>query len=142
MLIPEAYVRDLPVRLGLYRRIGTLASDGESEAMAAELVDRFGALPGEVDNLLQVMALKRACREAGVERLEAGPKGMVLQFRSNQFGNPAGLVAWLGTQKGAVRLRPDHKLAIAREMAVDERIKTARDTLRSLNRIANQAKAA
>ncbi len=142
VLIPEAYVRDLPVRLGLYRRIGTLASDGESEAMAAELVDRFGALPGEVDNLLQVMALKRACREAGVEKLEAGPKGMVLQFRGNAFSNPSGLVAWLGTQKGAVRLRPDHKLAISREMAVDERIKTARDTLRGLNRVASQAKAA
>ena len=142
VLIPETYVRDLPVRLGLYRRIGTLASDNESEAMAAELVDRFGTLPGEVDNLLQVMALKRACREAGVERLEAGPKGMVLQFRGNAFSNPSGLVGWLGTQKGAVRLRPDHKLAIAREMAVEERIKTARETLRSLNRIVAQAQAA
>jgi transcription-repair coupling factor (superfamily II helicase) len=142
VLIPETYVRDLPVRLGLYRRIGTLASDGESEAMAAELVDRFGALPEEVDNLLQVVALKRDCREAGVERVEAGPKGMVLQFRGNAFVNPAGLVAWLGAQKGAIRLRPDHKLAISREMAVGERIKTARDILRSLNRISSQAKAA
>ena len=142
VLIPDTYVRDLPVRLGLYRRIGSLASDGESEAMAAELVDRFGALPEEVDNLLQVVALKRGCRQAGVEKLEAGPKGMVLQFRGNAFGNPGGLVGWLGTQKGAIRLRPDHKLAIAREMAVSERIKTARDVLRSLHRIAAQAKAA
>ncbi len=110
--------------------------------MAAELVDRFGALPDEVDNLLQVVALKRACREAGVEKLEAGPKGMVLQFRGNAFSNPGGLVAWLGTQKERIRLRPDHKLAISREMAVDDRIKTAREVLRSLNRIATQAKAA
>ncbi len=142
MLIPEDYVRDLPVRLGLYRRIGALATDGESEAMAAELVDRFGALPEEVDNLLQVVALKRACREAGVEKLEAGPKGMVLQFRGNAFRNPSGLVAWLGAQKGGVRLRPDHKLAISREMEVSERIKTARDILQSLNRLSNQARAA
>ena len=142
VLIPDTYVRDLPVRLGLYRRIGTLATDGESEAMAAELVDRFGPLPEEVDNLLQVMALKRGCREAGVEKLEAGPKGMVLQFRGNAFANPGGLVAWLGAQKQAIRLRPDHKLAIAREMAVGERIRTARDVLGSLNRIVHQAKAA
>ena len=81
VLIPEAYVRDLPVRLGLYRRIGALASDAETEAMAAELVDRFGALPTEVDNLLGVVTLKRACREAGVEKLDAGPKGMVLTFQ-------------------------------------------------------------
>ena len=76
VLIPETYVPDLPVRLGLYRRIGTLASDAEFEAMAAELVDRFGPLPAEVENLLAVVALKRACREAGVERLEAGPRGL------------------------------------------------------------------
>src|SRR5581483_12331275 len=81
VLIPESYVRDLPVRLGLYRRIGALGSDAETEAMAAELVDRFGKLPEEVDNLLQVVALKRLCREAGVEKLEAGPRGMVVGFR-------------------------------------------------------------
>ncbi|HUB11861.1 MAG TPA: TRCF domain-containing protein, partial [Acetobacteraceae bacterium] len=142
VLIPEDYVRDLPVRLGLYRRIGALASDAETEAMAAELVDRFGPLPPEVDNLLGVVALKRACREAGVEKLEAGPKGMVLTFRGNAFSNPAGLVAWLSSKGGLVRLRPDHKLAITREMDVATRLRFARDTLGALVGIAGQAKAA
>ncbi|MBN8875146.1 MAG: transcription-repair coupling factor [Rhodospirillales bacterium] len=142
VLIPETYVRDLPVRLGLYRRIGALASDAETEAMAAELVDRFGELPPEVDNLLGVVALKRACREAGVEKLEAGPKGMVLTFRGNAFSNPAGLVNWLSSKGGLVRLRPDHKLAITRDMDVATRLKFARDVLANLGRIAAQAKAA
>jgi transcription-repair coupling factor (superfamily II helicase) len=142
VLIPESYVRDLPVRLGLYRRIGALQTDAETEAMAAELVDRFGALPEEVDNLLSVMALKRLCREAGVERLEAGPKGMVLQFRGNAFRNPAGLIAWLGAKGGMIKLRPDHKLAIVREMDLATRLKFARDILENLNRLASQAKAA
>ncbi|MGA9865624.1 MAG: transcription-repair coupling factor [Acetobacteraceae bacterium] len=142
VLIPEAYVKDLPVRLGLYRRIGGLASDEETEAMAAELVDRFGPLPGEVDNLLAVVSLKRACREAGVEKLEAGPKGMVATFRGNVFRNPAGLVGWLSSKGGLVRLRPDHKLAIVREMDVAARIRMARDVLGSLVRIVGQAKAA
>ncbi|MBV9654792.1 MAG: transcription-repair coupling factor [Acetobacteraceae bacterium] len=142
VLIPETYVRDLPVRLGLYRRIGALASDAETEAMGAELVDRFGPLPPEVDNLLQVVALKRACREAGVEKLEAGPKGMVLSFRGNAFRNPAALVSWLATKGGLVKLRPDHKLAIVREMDVATRVRMARDTLGSLTRMVEQAKAA
>ncbi len=142
VLIPDAYVRDLPVRLGLYRRIGALSSDGESEALAAELVDRFGPLPEEVENLLQVVHLKRACRVAGVEKLEAGPKGMVMQFRGNAFRNPAGLVAWLGTRKGVVKLRPDHKLAVVRDMTVAERVRTADDVLGHLVRVAEQAKAA
>jgi len=142
VLIPDGYVKDLPVRLGLYRRIGALASDADSEAMAAELVDRFGDLPKEVDNLLGVVALKRACREAGVEKLDAGPKGMVVTFRGNQFRNPAGLVRWLSGKGGLVRLRPDHKLAIVREMDVMTRLKFARDTLDALVRISGEAKAA
>jgi transcription-repair coupling factor (superfamily II helicase) len=142
VLIPEDYVSDLPVRLGLYRRIGALTSDAESEAMAAELVDRFGKLPEEVENLLQVVHLKRACREAGVEKLEAGPKGMVLQFRGNAFRNPSGLVAWLGSRKGVIKLRTDHKLAVVRDMSVGERVKMADEVLANLVRVAGQVKAA
>jgi transcription-repair coupling factor (superfamily II helicase) len=142
VLIPEDYVRDLPVRLGLYRRIGALASDAETEAMAAELVDRFGSMPKEVENLLGVVALKRACRDAGVEKLDAGPKGMVVSFRANVFRNPSGLVRWLSGKGGLVRLRPDHKLAIQRDMDVAARLKFARDTLEALVRISNEAKAA
>ncbi len=138
VMIPETYVQDLPVRLGLYRRIGALATDGETEAMAAELVDRFGPLPPEVENLLQVVTLKRMCREAGVEKLEAGPKGMVLAFRGNQFRNPAGLVQWLSSRKDTIRLRPDHKLSVVRDMPVLERIRLGRDVLTNLNRLAQQ----
>jgi transcription-repair coupling factor (superfamily II helicase) len=110
--------------------------------MAAELVDRFGKLPEEVENLLQVVALKRACREAGVEKLEAGPKGMVIGFRGNAFGNPAGLVRWLSSQGGAIRLRPDHRLAISREMSLSERVRLAGDVVANLNRLAMQGRAA
>ncbi|HEY8613026.1 MAG TPA: TRCF domain-containing protein, partial [Roseomonas sp.] len=142
VLIPEDYVRDLPVRLGLYRRIGGLANEAELEAMAAELTDRFGAIPEEVENLLQVVSIKRMCREAGVEKLDAGPKGVVLAFRRNHFANPGGLVAWVGAQKGAVKLRPDHKLAVVREMELAQRVKVAREILQALLRVANEAKAA
>ena len=142
VLIPETYVADLPVRLGLYRRIGALPGDAETEAMAAELVDRFGKMPEEVENLLQVVTLKRLCRAAGVEKLEAGPKGMVLQFRGNSFRNPAGLVSLIGAKGSDMRLRPDHKLAIAREMTTAQRIGLARDVVGRLNQLAEQAKAA
>jgi transcription-repair coupling factor (superfamily II helicase) len=147
VMIPEAYVQELPVRLGLYRRIGTLATDQETDALAAELADRFGKLPDEVENLLQVVSLKRACRAVGVEKLEAGPKGLVVAFRGNQFENPAGLVSWLATQKkpspaADLKLRPDHKLALVREMSVPQRVKAAKEILNNLTRIATQAKAA
>jgi transcription-repair coupling factor (superfamily II helicase) len=142
VLIPENYVSDLPVRLGLYRRIGGLQSDAESEALAAELVDRFGKLPAEVENLLETVALKRACREAGVEKLDAGPKGMVIGFRKNEFKNPVGLIAWIGTRGGTVKVRPDQKLVVVRDMDVSARVGIARDVLGNLCRLANLQEAA
>jgi transcription-repair coupling factor (superfamily II helicase) len=142
VLIPEEYVRDLPVRLGLYRRIGSLGSEAEVEAMAAELADRFGTLPAEVENLLQVVAIKALCRVAGVEKLDAGPKGVVLGFHRNQFRNPGGLISWVTAQKGLVKLRPDHKLALLREMELPQRIRVAKELLGALVKVVAQAKAA
>ena len=138
VLIPEAYVADLPVRLGLYRRIGALTSDQESEALAAELVDRFGTIPAEVENLLATVALKRACRDANVEKLDAGPKGMVISFRKHHFANPAGLVRWIGTKGGLVKLRPDHKLAMVRDMDLSARMAFARDLLGTLVKLVRE----
>jgi transcription-repair coupling factor (superfamily II helicase) len=114
VLIPETYVADLGVRLGLYRRIAQLASRRERDAFAAELIDRFGRLPGEVENLLQIIAIKRDCRAAGVERVEAGPKGAVVSLRGNRFANPAGLVDLIQKHSGTLRLRPDQKLVYLR----------------------------
>ena len=74
------------------------------------MIDRFGPLPAEVENLLHVIQIKRLCRDAGVEKVEAGPKGAVLSFRHNSFANPSALVAYIGKNYGHIKLRPDHKL--------------------------------
>ena len=114
VLIPDRYVADLNVRLGLYRRLSVLEGRDELEAFAAELIDRFGPLPGEVENLLQVMAIKRLCREAGIEKVDAGPKGATLSFHHDSFANPGGLIDFIQRQPGRVQLRPDHKLVYRR----------------------------
>jgi transcription-repair coupling factor (superfamily II helicase) len=139
VLIPETYVSELPVRLGLYRRIGALATEAEVEAMAAELADRFGPIPPEVENLLQVVALKLACRAAGVEKVDAGPKGIVLAFHKNRFVNPAGLIQWVQAQKGLVALRPDQKIVLSRELPFDARLKAARGLVTNVLNVAKQA---
>jgi transcription-repair coupling factor (superfamily II helicase) len=103
-------VADLGLRLSLYRRIANLHTVPEIEAFAVEMIDRFGPLPGEVENLFAVVAIKRLCVDANVERVEAGPKGAVLAFRENRFPNPAGLVEFLAREGRAAKLRPDHRL--------------------------------
>ena len=114
VLIPEAYVKELPVRLGLYRRLSALETEHDLEAFAAELVDRFGALPVEVENLLDVMSVKQLCRRAHIGKLDVGPKGAVASFHKGSFPNPAGLVQYLTQQMGTAKLRPDNKLVITR----------------------------
>ena len=114
VLIPESYVAELNVRLSLYRRIAALEDREQTDAFAAELVDRFGPVPDELENLLRIVAIKRLCREAGVEKVDAGPKGAVVSFRGGDFANPAGLIDYIGRQAGTVRLRPDHRLVIGR----------------------------
>lgn len=114
VLIPDTYVPDLTVRLGLYRRLAALAGEDEIGAFAAELCDRFGPLPEEADNLLRTVAVKGLCKMAGVAKVEAGPKGATVVFREGRFTNPAGLVDFIQAQAGTVRLRPDHTLVYRR----------------------------
>jgi transcription-repair coupling factor (superfamily II helicase) len=115
VLIPENYVSDLSVRLGLYRRISGLADRAEIESFAAELIDRFGPLPTEVENLLEIVAIKQLCLAAGVDKVDAGPKGATLSFHQNRFARPDKLVEWLSAQAGSVTLRPDHTLVYRRQ---------------------------
>ncbi|WP_207457749.1 transcription-repair coupling factor [Azospirillum sp. SYSU D00513] len=114
VLIPEEYVPDLTVRLSLYRRIAELVDRAEVDGFAAELIDRFGKLPNEVENLLDVVTIKQLCRQAGVERVDAGPKGAVLTFHGNTFAEPAKLLTYIAQGFGLLKLRPDHKLVYSR----------------------------
>jgi transcription-repair coupling factor (superfamily II helicase) len=110
VLIPEAYVADLDLRLQLYRRIARLEERADIEAFAGEMADRFGPLPAEVRDLLDVVAIKKMCRDAGVARIEAGPRGATLAFRDNRFANPGALVAFIAKRAATAKLRPDHRL--------------------------------
>ena len=90
VMIPEDYVPDLQLRMSLYRRLADLDDAREIDAFGAELIDRFGPLPEEVEHLLKIVFVKALCRRANVEKVDAGPKGAVIAFRNNTFANPAG----------------------------------------------------
>jgi transcription-repair coupling factor (superfamily II helicase) len=143
VLIPEDYVADLSVRLGLYRRLAELEDEQEIDAFGAELVDRFGSMPQEVEHLLKIVAIKSLCRRANVERIETGPKGAVLQFRDNVFANPEGLIAFIAREAPAARVRPDQKVVVFNDWEQPEqRLKGTAAVLRKLVAIAERAKAA
>ncbi len=141
VLIPDSYVADLQLRLGLYRRLSTLELRPDIDAFAAEMVDRFGELPDEVKHLLDVVEIKGLAKLAGLQQVDAGPKGAVIAFRKNQFANPEGLVAFMQKSRGGVRMQPDHKLVFKADWDLPEaRLAGVRGLVRQLAEIAGQAK--
>ncbi|MAJ64189.1 MAG: transcription-repair coupling factor [Alphaproteobacteria bacterium] len=114
VMIPESYVQDLNVRLSLYRRIGDQRDVEDIDSFAAEMVDRFGPLPVEVENLLGVITIKNLCRTANVSKLDAGPKGAMIGFHQDRFPHVDRLMDYINKQRGMAKLRPDQRLVFPR----------------------------
>lgn len=140
VLIPDYYVSDLDVRLQLYRRLSSLENKTDRESFAAELIDRFGPLPSEVETLLRVVAVKSLCKRAGVEKVDAGPKGAVIHFRGDKFIDPMSLVEHISKNQGLFKVRPDHKLVLRAEWdAPEDRLRAVERALSPLADIAMRA---
>ncbi len=132
VLIPEDYVPDLDVRLGLYRRLSSLSTKVELEGFAAELIDRFGKLPKEVNTLMLVVRIKAMCKRAGIAKLDGGPKGATIQFHNHKFASPQGLVEFIQNQRGLAKVK-DNKIVVRRDWKKDsDKIKGAFSIARDL----------
>ena len=136
ILIPELYVPDLDLRMGLYRRLGEIEDRAGVDEFAAEMIDRFGKLPEETKNLLTIVETKINCRAACIAKLDVGAKGAVVTFIDRGFPDLAGLLAYADRFKGAARLRPDSKLVVSRDWPTGEaRLQGALQISRGLARV-------
>ena len=140
VLIPESYVADLNVRMSLYRRLSGLETRADIDAFAAELIDRFGQLPEEVNHLFEIVAIKQLALAAGVEKIDAGPKGGTISFRNNAFANPVALIKLISQHSGSMKVRPDQKIVVTRDWPTpDDRLKGAKALLGQLAKLAEAA---
>ena len=105
--IPDSYIDDLEIRLGLYRRFSTLRDHEEIEAIGSEIIDRFGPLPGQLENLLRVLRMKIDCRAADIVSVEAGPRGAVLKFRPQIADHIDTLNAFLSARQDGSHFNKD-----------------------------------
>jgi len=141
VLIPDTYIPDLDVRLGLYRRLSDLTTKVELEGFAAELIDRFGKLPREVNTLMLVVRIKAMCKKAGIAKLDAGPKGATIQFHNDKFASPSGLVEFIHAQKGQAKVK-DNKIVVMRDWTKErDKIQGAFNIARDLAAVLKAEKA-
>ena len=114
ILIPEDYVPDLDLRMGLYRRLNEVEDKAGLESFAAEIIDRFGPLPDATDNLVRLIEVKLDAKKACVSKIDVGPRGAVVSFHDDNPPNVAGLLAWIERLGGVAKLRPDNKVVVSR----------------------------
>lgn len=137
VLIPEEYISDIELRLGMYRRMAGAESDAELESLAAEMIDRFGKLPLEVSNLFEIMKVKHQCILAGINKIDAGPKGIVISFHNNVFKNPEALIKFISKNPVNTKIRGDQKLVFMTEWkSAAERVKGVRSALEKIIQLA------
>jgi transcription-repair coupling factor (superfamily II helicase) len=143
VLIPDDFVADLGLRMGLYRRLSHIETKPEIDAFASELIDRFGILPKSVENLLKVMEIKNLCRLAGIEKVDAGQGGASVVLRESRFANPLGLVGYIQRNPLNVKLRPDQSIVFKADWPMpDHRIDGVTRLVGELAEIATQDQAA
>ncbi len=113
--IPDDYINDVELRLQTYRRLAKARDRQEALELALEIKDRFGTMPKEVVNLLEVMSIKRALKRLKVQRIDRtkskGADRIVLVFTQNAIGNLERLVQ-LVTKRPDMKLLPDGRLVI------------------------------
>src|SRR5258707_3777277 len=125
------------------RRMADIAIDVEFDNFVAELRYRFGLLPDEVRYLFRIDAIKGYCRRANVEKVDAGPKGVVITFRDNKFAQPDRLVYFIRQHGQAAKVRPDMKVVFFQQWETpEERLMGTTEVLRQLANLAEDRKAA
>jgi transcription-repair coupling factor (superfamily II helicase) len=120
VMIPDTYVPDLDLRMGLYRRLNELEMSSEIEAFAAEMIDRFGPLPDATQNLLTLIQIKLNAKKAHISKIDLGPRGALISFWKDTFPNVDGLLAYVARVGSIAKIRPDMRLAVTRAWATPE----------------------
>jgi transcription-repair coupling factor (superfamily II helicase) len=108
--IPDPYMPDVHQRLFFYKRLAQAGSDEELEDVRAEIVDRCGEPPEELEALLDVMGVKVRLRALSIRALEAGPGRLVLTLGETAALDPFLLAKHVQASAGRLRLTPDMKL--------------------------------
>jgi transcription-repair coupling factor (superfamily II helicase) len=139
LLIPESYVEDLGLRMSFYKKIAAIKNNEDQENLLSEMTDRFGKVPPEITNLMEISKLKFCCKKIGVEKLEAITQGIVVSFKDNKFGAPDQLMHLIFSSKNQIKLHVGQKVLFVKDVnSVEKKIKSAFETVEKLTLLLKQ----
>ncbi|MDR1332819.1 MAG: transcription-repair coupling factor [Holosporales bacterium] len=119
ILIPDSYIEGLNLRLELYRRIGAVKEPVDVSDMEFELSDRFGRIPYETKNLLDLMRIRIDCLAANIGKLDITPRGLAFSFFEESSLNIEALLSLLHsdavkTYRGVAKIVGSNKVVITK----------------------------
>ena len=123
-LLPDDYIHDVNVRLGIYKRIASCATVDDMDELQVELIDRFGLLPDATKNLFSLQQLKQKASELGIKKIEANPKGGYFEFTQDTKVNPSFIIGLIQSAPHVYKMDGANKLRFAiSEANARERLK-------------------
>jgi transcription-repair coupling factor (superfamily II helicase) len=131
-LLPDAYCGDVHARLNLYKRLATTEKAEQIDALLEEVTDRFGKLPPQGQTLFDLHRLRVLAKPYGVQKIDAGPKLMIVSFRPNPPVDAMRIIELVQKQRH-IKLAGNDKLRIERALPeAASRAQAVRDVLRAL----------
>jgi len=111
-MLPETYVPDMRDRLLLYRRFSALRLEEQVDDARKELLDRYGNLPPEAEELLSVIQLKVLMRRMGLASVTVGPKGASLSPGKNPLLEVGTILHLVQSRPSDFAIFPDGKFVL------------------------------
>jgi len=121
-ILPESYVPDPAVRLGLYKRISHASDEEALDALVKELADRFGSPPPPVNHLIALMRIRLVARRLLIESIHQEKTRMIYKFHPKTPVPPDALVARMKKDPKHYQLTPDFKWITPQRELQDQKI--------------------
>ncbi len=109
-LIPDDYIGDIQVRLGLYKRLSSCESEQEIDELQVEMIDRFGLLPDQIKQLFAVTKLKQKAKAIGISKIDASTQGGTITFTAKPNLDPMRLITMIQTRPNKYQMAGSEKL--------------------------------
>ncbi len=120
--IPEYYIQSTDQRYLAYRRITSIKDEEELLDLRAELSDRYGPIPRELNNLIAIISLKLLLKEYRISKLEQGNNVLALTFLEDTPVTPDKILSLVARNKEKNKFTPDGKLIIRTKMKKPEEV--------------------
>lgn len=120
LLIPKDYIEDLSLRMSFYKKIALIKNNDDQEALCNEMNDRFGKIPQEVNNLIEIAKIKHQCYLINITSITTGQNTILIAFKDNKFKNPDKLLKLVFSSNNKIKINPDQKLVFHCQLINDQ----------------------